>query len=141
MAAPFRVRDPAGQVPLPSGPRPIRPQSQELLAMPQKPSRSPSDDKPAAAAPPPQQDALQLVENLHAPEFYADEATFFASRTGNAAITFTSYRFDNSIPGGVLRKVVTARLVMPAAAAQALAASLFDFLKKQGVKVSAGPAN
>jgi hypothetical protein len=87
-------------------------------------------------------DQLPLVENLNAPEFYADEATFFSARgPGNVAVTFCSYRWDNSIPGGVLRKVVTARLVMPALAGQALAAGLFDYLKKQGVKVSEGPAN
>jgi hypothetical protein len=87
------------------------------------------------------QPELALVENLHAPEFYADEATHFAVRGGNVSVTFCSYRWDNSIPGGVLRRVVTARLVMPAQSGHALAAGLFDFLKKQGMKMSEGPAN
>lgn len=87
-------------------------------------------DKPkegGAATQPP------IVENLHAPEVYADTAPFFAHKNGNVSITFASLRFDNTASPGVAKNVVVGRVVMPATYAHALAAGLFDYMKKNGL--------
>ena len=74
-----------------------------------------------------------VVENLFAPEVFASEASFFATAPGVVTITLTSFRFDNSTDPAVQKRVVMARLVMPASGAKALAAGLYDFLKKNGL--------
>ena len=63
-----------------------------------------------------------LVENLYAPEVFATEPAAFSHGHGTVTITFSSWRFDNSTDPAVQKRVVIARLVMPTAGAQALAA-------------------
>ena len=74
-----------------------------------------------------------LVENLYAPEVFATEPAAFSHGHGTVTITFSSWRFDNSTDPAVQKRVVIARLVMPTAGAQALAAGLYDYLKKAGL--------
>lgn len=74
-----------------------------------------------------------LVENLLAPEVFANEASFFATTRGVVTITFTSDRFDNSVTPPQCRRVVVGRLVMPSGGAQNLAVGLYNWLKQSGL--------
>ncbi len=73
---------------------------------------------------------VPLFDNPHAPEVFADEAVGFFIHNGNVSITVASARVDHTKNPGPISRVVTGRLVMPLAGAQALAAGLYDFLKK-----------
>jgi hypothetical protein len=73
-----------------------------------------------------------LVENVFAPEIFISEASFFSITSSNATITFTSHRWDNGTQPPLLKRIVVGRVVMPIAAAQALAVSLYDYLAKAG---------
>ncbi|MEJ0062595.1 MAG: hypothetical protein WDO70_05190 [Alphaproteobacteria bacterium] len=71
-----------------------------------------------------------LVNNLHAPDVFADEATGFAFANGNVHITFSSYRVDHSSDPGPTHRVVIGRLVMPLEAAEAFQYGLADFISR-----------
>lgn len=77
--------------------------------------------------------AVSFIDNPHAPEFFADEASGFFVHNGNLSITFAAARIDHTISPGPLNRVVMARIVLPINVAQALALGLFDFLKSQGM--------
>ena len=74
-----------------------------------------------------------FVENLSAPELFASEASSFSIDSGVVSITFASHRYDNSVTPAMLNKVVVGRVVLPPIAARNLAASLYDFLAKNGM--------
>ena len=76
---------------------------------------------------------MSVVENLMAPDIFADEVTYFAIGNGIVALTLTSVRWDNSVEPARQVKVVTSRLRLPVGPARALATGLHDFLEKQGV--------
>lgn len=76
---------------------------------------------------------IGFIDNAHAPEVFADEATGFFVSNGCVRITFESVRVNHSTNPGPLNRVVMARLIMPVSGAQNLAAGLYDFLKKQGL--------
>jgi hypothetical protein len=76
---------------------------------------------------------LGFIDNQHAPEVFADNATGFFVAGGCIRITFESVRVNHATSPGPLNRVVMARLVMPIQGAQGLASGLYDFLKKQGL--------
>lgn len=73
-----------------------------------------------------------FIDNPHAPEVFASEASGFFFHNGNVHITFESPKADHSTPPGPVKRVVIARLIMPASGAQGLAVELYDFLKTKG---------
>jgi hypothetical protein len=81
----------------------------------------------------PQYRGVPIVENVFAPEVFASEAAFFAMGPGVITITFTSYRWDNTVSPGVQKRIVIGRLTMPIVGAQALAADLYSNLKQAGL--------
>jgi len=85
-----------------------------------------------------QASSLPTIENLFAPEIYADTAAFFSIKNGTISITFASLRFDNSESYGIAKNVIIARLVMPLSGAQGLCVGLYDYLKQQGVAPDQG---
>ncbi len=84
---------------------------------------------------------IETVENLHAPELFVSEASYFSAGSGTVTITFSSYRFDNSVTPGEQKRVIVGRLVMPVTGAQGLAVGLYDYLKKQNLDPMPPPAN
>jgi hypothetical protein len=76
---------------------------------------------------------LTFINNPHAPDFFATGATGFFLNQGNVHITFEALRVDHTSSPGPVNRVVIGRLVMPLAAAQGMAAGLYDFLKSHGV--------
>jgi hypothetical protein len=83
---------------------------------------------------PAKNDAPQLVEDLFAPELFATEASSFSIESGMVSITFASHRYDHSEAPATLKSVVVGRVVLPPAGAKKLAASLYDFLAKNGME-------
>ncbi len=108
----------------------------------------PDDAEPgtaeAAAPPPPVAPATpksETAENLFAPELFASEASFFTKAPETVSLTFSSYRFDQSLAGaGSRKRVVVARFVLPLNGAQGLATGLYEFLVKLGLDPVARPA-
>lgn len=72
-----------------------------------------------------------FIDTPHAPDVFADVATGFFHLNGNIKITFESLRVDHSTSPGPVHRVVIGRLVMPVAAAEALAKGLLDFIESQ----------
>ena len=76
--------------------------------------------------------AVNFVDNPHAPDVFATDAAGFFRIDGNIMIAFESLHVDHVTSPGPVNRVVIGRLVLPIPAAQRLALSLFDFLKRQG---------
>jgi len=74
------------------------------------------------------------VEDLFAPELFATEASSFSINSGVVSITFASHRHDYTETPATLKSVVVGRVVLPPAGARKLAASLYDFLAKNGME-------
>lgn len=79
---------------------------------------------------------IAFLDDPHAPETFATEATGFFLVGGNVAITFASMRVNHEATPGPVNRVVSARIVLPLSAAQQLVVGLNDFLEKQGVSPS-----
>ena len=77
---------------------------------------------------------INFIDNPHAPEVFATDATGFWLNDGCMHITFEAARVDHSSNSGPgpLNRVVVGRLVMSVSGAQSLAFGLSAFLKKQG---------
>jgi hypothetical protein len=77
---------------------------------------------------------VPVVDNLHAPEVFSDGALSLGLIGGCMRIALYSYRYpqgpEHPEPP---QRVVIGRLLLPIAAAQALAVDLHDFLTKQGL--------
>jgi hypothetical protein len=86
-------------------------------------------------------DVPTLIDNPHAPDVFADEATGLFLAGNNVRITFSSYRVDHSAIPGPVNRVVIGRLVLPLVAAEVLHRTLADFLErmKEQAKASSGP--
>ena len=78
----------------------------------------------------PQTPPVHFVDNPHAPEVFADIATRFFLFNGNLRIAFESFRVNHETIPGPINRVVMARLVMPAEAAEGLAKGILAFLEK-----------
>lgn len=84
---------------------------------------------------------VSFVDDPKAPEFFASDAMGYFLADGNLSITFASNRVNHVGQPGPINRVVMARVVMPVAAAQRLALSLYDFLKQRGLDPMPAPAN
>lgn len=82
-----------------------------------------------------------FIDNAQAPEVFADAATGFFHFNGNIRTTFESVRVDHSTSPGPVHRVVIGRLTMPAAAAEAFARGLLDFIENQRAANSVPQAN
>jgi hypothetical protein len=71
--------------------------------------------------------------NPAAPQVFADEAVGFWLHNGVVMVTLTSTHIDHHVNPGPITRQVVARLVMPIAGAQSLAAGLYNFLKQHGL--------
>jgi hypothetical protein len=80
---------------------------------------------------------LNFVDNMHAPDVFADGATGFFIFGGNVKITFESVRVDHTTSPGPVSRVVIGRLVMPVDSAEALAKGLLDFITQQRAQATA----
>jgi len=88
-----------------------------------------SEDKPSKMI-----ERAKHLENLHAPELFASEATAFSIHSGVISITFASNRYDNSVTPPTLNQVVVGRLVLPPNGAKNLALGLYNFLAQNGME-------
>ena len=88
----------------------------------------------AAEKIPSKNDKLPHVEDLFAPELFATEASSFSINSGVVSITLTSHRHDYTDTPATLKSVVVGRVVLPPGGAKKLAASLYDFLAKNGME-------
>lgn len=79
---------------------------------------------------------VNFIDNPHAPDVFATDATGFFAFNGSIIITFEAAHVDHRETPGPVNRVVIGRLVMPAPGAHALAVGLFDFLKAQGFDFS-----
>jgi hypothetical protein len=76
----------------------------------------------------------QHIEDMFAPELFATEASSFSITAGVVSITLASHRYDHTEAPAALKSVVVGRVVLPPAGAKKLAASLYDFLAKNGME-------
>jgi hypothetical protein len=83
---------------------------------------------------------VEFIDNPLAPETFASGVSGFLITPGTIHITFESARVNHMLSPGPVNRVVVARLVMPVAGAQALAAGLYDFLKQHGLDPVPTPA-
>lgn len=73
---------------------------------------------------------ITFIDNPHAPEVFADEATGIASFNGAIRLTFESARVNHETSPGPVNRVVVGRLVMPIGSAERLRDLLTDYLGK-----------
>jgi hypothetical protein len=103
------------------------------------PNSTPREDR-RGAAPAPVAPALvapeqtNLVENMFAPELFANFASSFSVSAGSLTIKLVSTRWDNSVEPAVQKAVVVGRITMPLQGAQTLAAGLQNFLSQNGLE-------
>lgn len=83
---------------------------------------------------------IPLVDNPHAPEVFASNASGFVNIDGSIVITLEARKSDFSGDSPKATRHVVGRLIMPASGAHALAVGLFDYLKSIGLDPSAGTA-
>ena len=76
---------------------------------------------------------ITFLDNPHAPDIFATEATGFFAANGNVMITLESARPDYSRGSANVNRVVIARLVLPVSGAQNLALGLHEFLSQNGL--------
>lgn len=84
-------------------------------------------------------DGPTFIDNPHAPDIFADEATGFFLAGGNVRITFSSYRVNHISSPGPVNRVVIGRLVMSLHAAEAMHKGLADFIERMKAKAAAAP--
>lgn len=96
------------------------------------PAEKPSTPAPSAVVHPPVAPPLHFIDNPLAPELFASEPVGFFLHNGVVTITFSSTHADHQGQPGEKSRVVVGRMVLPVHGAQALAAGLYDFLKKMG---------
>ncbi|UVC09854.1 hypothetical protein IHQ71_04365 [Rhizobium sp. TH2] len=81
--------------------------------------------------------APPLLNNPNAPDVFADSAVGFFNFNGNMRITFEAVHSDYTTNPPGIDRVVIGRLVMPVAAAEAMARSVLDLVEK--MKAEPGP--
>jgi hypothetical protein len=80
-------------------------------------------------------DAPAILDDLHAPVMFADDALSYSLLDGTVRITFSCLKFTQ--PEGVPVRVVSGRLVMGIDAAQRMVVGLNDFMESRGLGPSA----
>ncbi|CAA2108178.1 hypothetical protein [Variovorax paradoxus] len=78
------------------------------------------------------------VDDLHAPQVFADDVSGYWVSAGCVHITLDASRVDHSAEHCPVNRVAALRVVLPIPIAQVLAVSLYDFLKQRGLAPSPG---
>jgi hypothetical protein len=104
------------------------------------PSRAAIDPIPAQApAPTPAPmvaEGPRLIDDPHAPEFFATSCCGFSIGQGHVTLTFESARCNHFDPKASMNRVVVGRIVLPIQAAQALVIELNTSLQRSGFNPS-----
>jgi hypothetical protein len=82
----------------------------------------------------------QMLDDPMAPEFFASACCGFSIGQGNVTLTFEAARCNHFDPNSAMTRVVVGRIVMPAAAAQALVIQLNSALEQSGLSPSQAAA-
>lgn len=82
----------------------------------------------------------RFVENLHAPEIFADACVGVFLQNGFIHLTFASFRTDYSTQPNTSNAVVMARLVIPVDAADNMQQFLAKFLSDMNAQAAGGRA-
>jgi hypothetical protein len=77
-----------------------------------------------------------LIDDPHAPEFFATSCCGFSIGQGHVTLTFESARCNHFDPQGSMNRVVVGRIVLPIQAAQALVIELNTSLQRSGFNPS-----
>ena len=75
--------------------------------------------------------APTFVDDPHAPDVFVDAVTGFFVLNGNMRITLEAARVNHADCPGPISRVVVGRLVLPLAAAEALAQDILAFIAEQ----------
>lgn len=78
------------------------------------------------------------IDDLHAPQVFADEVSGYWVNAGCVHITFDVSRVDHSSDQCPVHRAAVLRVTLPIPIAQMLAVSLYDFLKQRGLAPSPG---
>jgi hypothetical protein len=78
------------------------------------------------------------VDDLHAPQVFADDVSGYWVNAGCVHITLDASRVDHSSERCGVTRVAALRLTLPIPIAQVLAVSLYDFLKQRGLAPESG---
>ncbi len=104
------------------------------------PSQAAVDPTPVQApAPAPQPVVVEgprLIDDPHAPEFFATSCCGFSIGQGHVTLTFESARCNHFDPKCSMNRVVVGRIVLPIQAAQALVIELNTSLQRSGFNPS-----
>jgi len=84
---------------------------------------------------------VTLVDNLGAPDFFADGCIGAFLTNGNVHMTLTSRRCDYTKQPNVFSEVVIGRMVMPLAAAENMVNFLSDFVVRMREQLANMPAD
>jgi hypothetical protein len=80
----------------------------------------------------PEAPKIELVDNPHAPDVFADSATGWYILNGNIRITLEVARMGHTVDSpGPVRRIVIGRLVMPIEQVEAMAKGLLAFIDQQ----------
>jgi hypothetical protein len=83
-----------------------------------------------------------FLDNPHAPDVFADGLTGLFVWNGNFRLTFEALRVSHISTPGPVNRVVIGRLVLPIAAAEAMARSILDMIERQrSAAASEAPSN
>jgi hypothetical protein len=78
----------------------------------------------------------RLLDDPHAPEFFATSCCGFSIGQGHVTLTFESARCNHFDPKCSMSRVVVGRIVLPIQAAQALVIELNTSLQRSGFNPS-----
>ncbi len=81
-------------------------------------------------------DGPRLIDDPHAPEFFATSCCGFSIGQGHVTLTFESARCNHFDPKSSMNRVVVGRIVLPIQAAQALVIELNNSLQHSGYNPS-----
>jgi hypothetical protein len=122
-----------------------RPAAAKSSAPPTRPVASPapieaptqaSVEAPTAAPGPVVAEGPRLVDDPHAPEYFASSCCGFSIGQGHVTLTFESARCNHFDPKCGMTRVVVGRVVLPIQAAQALVIELNTALQRSGFNPS-----
>jgi hypothetical protein len=102
------------------------------------PTRAAIDPLPvqAPAPAPVVAEGPRLIDDPHAPEFFATSCCGFSIGQGHVTLTFESARCNHFDPKSSMNRVVVSRIVLPIQAAQALVIELNTSLQRSGFNPS-----
>jgi len=110
-------------------------------AKPSAPPSRPANDRIPVQAPTPAPTPVvaegpRLIDDPHAPEFFATSCCGFSIGQGHVTLTFESARCNHFDPKCTMNRVVVGRIVLPIQAAQALVIELNTSLQRSGFNPS-----